>query len=343
MALQTPISLMGVPGSPYTRKMLAVLRYRRIAYRLILGSHRTPPEGLPRSKVSLLPTFFLPGESGTLEAVTDSTPIIRRLEKEVAGRAIVPRDPVMAFLDYLLEDYADEWLTKAMFHYRWYYQADIDNAGNILPLWAGGPMSDGEWGQLKKFIADRQISRLYVVGSNDTTAPVIEESYRRYLAIMERHFRSYKFVLGNRPSSADFGAFGQLTQLVRFDPTPMDVARTNAPRVAAWVDMVEDLSGLEPTEADWISRDAIPESLTALLGEVGRVYVPVMLANAKALMAGAAEVKTEVDGKAWVQQTFPYQVKCLSWLRREYEALSMPDRASVDAILRGTGCELLLQ
>jgi glutathione S-transferase len=342
MPLPTPIALMGVPGSPYTRKMLAVLRYRRIAYRLILGSHRNQPDGLPRSKVALLPTFFLPGLDGELEAVVDSTPIIRRLEAEFPQRAIVPPDPVMAFLDYLLEDYADEWLTKAMFHYRWYYRADIDNAGNILPLWAGGPLSDEELAQTKKYICDRQIGRLYVVGSNDTTAPVIEDSYKRYLEIMERHYHTFKFVLGNRPSSADFAAFGQLTQLARFDPTPMEVARLQAPRVSAWVDMVEDLSGVEPTEADWISPGAIPDSLTALLAELGRVYVPVMLANAQAQMSGAKEVKTEVDGKPWVQQPFPYQVKCLQWLRAEYGALTPPDRARVDTILKGTGCERLL-
>eukprot|EP01041_Mallomonas_annulata_P032930 gene32930-55487_t len=72
------IALSGVPASPYTRKMLAVLRYRHIPYRLIIGSHGL--QSLPQAKVSLLPTFYLPDAEGALQAVTDSTPIIRRLE-----------------------------------------------------------------------------------------------------------------------------------------------------------------------------------------------------------------------------------------------------------------------
>jgi hypothetical protein len=79
MTLPTPLTLLGVPGSPYTRKMLAVLRYRRIPYKLIVGSHRRDL-GLPKPKVQLLPTFYLPNAAGEIEAVVDSTPLIRRLE-----------------------------------------------------------------------------------------------------------------------------------------------------------------------------------------------------------------------------------------------------------------------
>ena len=136
MAIDDSIALSGAPGSPYTRKMLAVLRYRRIPYRFLPASGPAL-DHLPRPKVQLLPTFYLPGPTGELEAVVDSSPIIRRLEEEREGRAVIPTDPAIAFLDELIEDYADEWLTKAMFHYRWAYQADTEQAARILPCWRG--------------------------------------------------------------------------------------------------------------------------------------------------------------------------------------------------------------
>ena len=145
------IALSGAPGSPYTRKMLAVLRYRRIAYRFLSAGSPLIAD-LPAPKVGLLPTFYLPGQTGELEAVTDSTPLIRRLEREHAGRSVIPPDPAIAFLDELIEDYADEWLTKAMFHYRWAYQDDIDKAAGILPCWRGHCVPDEVLAERSKMI-----------------------------------------------------------------------------------------------------------------------------------------------------------------------------------------------
>ena len=340
MSFPTPLMLKGAPGSPYTRKMLAVLRYRHIPYVFLQGDE---PEkrGLPKPKVQLLPTFYLPNSDGEIEAVVDSTPLIRRFEKEFSGRSVLPTDPVIEFLDYLLEDFADEWLTKAMFHYRWYYRPDIDRAASILPRWHRLTAPEAEARKMGDYIAERQISRLYVVGSNETTAPVIEDSYKRFLDAFKAHLEVQPFLMGQRPGASDFGVYGQLTQLTHFDPTPMEETLRRAPRVFAWVDVVDDCSGVEPAVGDWTMRDTIPSTLVDILKEVGRVYVPALLANAKALNAGDNEVHAEIDGRPWVQQPFPYQGKCLQWLRGKYEGLSGNDKEVVDRILSGTGCEPL--
>lgn len=342
MSLQTPIALKGAPGSPYTRKMLSALRYRRIPYRFLVGPRGIRPPGLPAPKVDLLPTFYLPDAQGELQAVVDSTPILRRLEREVDGRSLLPPDPAIRFVDELLEDFGDEWLTKAMFHYRWHYPDDIARAASILPRWRGITAPEAEVARASAEFAQRQISRLYVVGSNEVTAPVIEAGYERFLDLMEAHLQVAPFLMGGRPGASDLAVFGQLTQLTHFDPTPMAIGLARAPRVFAWVDLVEDLSGLEPTDAQWLTRDDFPQTLRALLSEMSRGYVPVMLANARAVRSGAARVETQVDGRAWVQEPFPYQARCLGWLRESFSNLDDAARGWVLGVLEEAGCAPLL-
>lgn len=341
MSVLDPITLSGGPGSPYTRKMLAVLRYRRIPYRFIFGAHRT--RGLPQPKVRLMPTFYFPDSAGELQAVTDSTPIIRRLEGMTGDRSIRPFDRALALIDSILEDYGDEWLTKAMFHFRWHYDADVRRASIVLAAWQQVWPDDHRLGVAAEEVAARQIPRLRYVGSNQITWPVIEASYTRFLDTLEAHLRAHPFLLGERPGACDFGLFGQLTQLATFDPTPMSMTLERAPRVYAWTLATEDLSGLEPKDTDWIDPSNLPPTLTALLAEVGRVYAPLLIANAKAVGTGAEEVTVEVDGRPWVQKPFSYQAKCLMWLRKEYAALDPANRGVADAALEGTGLEVLFR
>ena len=327
-----PITIAGSPGSPYTRKMLAVLRYRRIPY-VFLPIARAR-ETLPQPKVALLPTFYFDGAP-----VTDSTPIIRRLEAAYPDRRIVPADPALALIDALIEDYGDEWLTKAMFHYRWSYAADIRKSAEVLPNWHSGPLDGDALAGMGKAFADRQIARLAYVGSNAVTGPVIEDSYRRLLTILDAHLAHHRFLLGDRPAPCDFALYGQLTQLALFDPTPMALATEIAPRVVAWSIFVEDLSGEDAT--GWLSADALPATLGALLREIGRTYVPLLLANAQAVAGGAERVTAQIDGRDWEQVPFPYQAKCLKALRDHYASLDGAARATVDTVLAGTGCEAL--
>lgn len=335
------LRLVGVGASPYTRKLRAALRYRRIPYRfVVVGSKEAT--ALPERPLPLLPYVVIPGPDGApAAAMSDTTPIIDHLEQAVPERALRPADPALRFLDALIEDYGDEWLSKCMFHYRWAYAPDTKKASAYMPYGQMMQMTPEEGEQFEAMIAQRQISRIGVVGSNDVTAPVIEASWRRWLEIFDAHIQNLPYLLGNRPGAGDFACYGQMTMLVITDPTPAAVALEVSPRAYAWTERLEDVSGLEVSDADWVDLSNPPNTLRELLGEIGRVYAPFLLGNADAVARGAERVDCEVDGQAWVQEPFAYQAKCLRWLREAYAALEPDARSLVDGVLEGTGCDTL--
>jgi len=340
--MELPVAFKGAPGSPYTRKMMAVLRYRRIPYRYLLGS-AADKAGMPKPKVELLPTFYLPDAHGVLEAVTDSTPLIRRFEKEVVGRSVIPPDPVLAFIDAVLEDFADEWVTKAMFHYRWVFADAIQKAGAVLPVhFVGITASHSVMDSAQTQFAQRQISRLAVVGSNVHTAAIIESAYQRLVDLLDAHLQSQAFLMGQRPGASDFALYGQLTQLAHFDPVSAALTLERSRRVFAWVEMMEDLSGLEPVHGDWASAYALSPTLLALLSELAQGYAPVLLANARALAQGEKQMRADLPTGRWQQAVVPYQAKCLRCLREQFAALDEKAKSRAHEILETTGLSDLI-
>lgn len=342
----SPLVLAGQYGSPYTLKMRAVLRYRHIPFQWTLRDSKW--DDLPAPPVPIIPVIAYRNDDGSYGDVTvDSSPQIMRLETEHSGRSIVPTDPALAFVDALIEDFGDEWVTKMMYHYRWAYQADVDKAGKLLPISRDLQLDSDQAQQSYDFITQRQIGRRALVGSTDWNTPLIEGSYERLLDILTARFQHGDFMLGDRPGRGDFGLYGQLSQLVRWDPTSVAVAVDRAPKTLNWVERMDDLSWLPVPQQDgvgdgWSSLDDLPAATGELLAEIGRTYAPFMVANAKALMSGADEVVCEIDGREYRQAPFGYQGKCLSWLREAYGELTEIDRARVDAVLSGTGCEQLV-
>ena len=241
--MSEPIKVFGNVGSPYTQKILSLLRYRNIPYTVSWGDvvHNLSLLKIDPPKPVLLPTLVFKDENNLNVCKTDTTPIIRELEKLYKPKSVIPPSPVLAFLNYLLEDFADEWTTKYMFHYRWYFHEDAENAKKMLVLQHKLNIDNESLKLFGDVIADRQINRLWVVGSNDDTAELIDKSYKRYLKLLEKHLSVQSFMFGERPSSSDFGLYGQLTQLVGFDPTPSNIAYKESLDCIIWVALVSFL------------------------------------------------------------------------------------------------------
>jgi len=92
-----PYRLYAHIGSPYSMKMRAVLRYRRIPH-VVMGRTAEWAKAFGKVRVPVMPVLEYP--DGTFR--NDSTPLILDLEQRHAERSVVPEREADAFLAALL-------------------------------------------------------------------------------------------------------------------------------------------------------------------------------------------------------------------------------------------------
>ena len=321
----------GALGSPYSLKIRALMRYRRLPHIWVHGA-ATHQAALSQVKAPVIPVVRFPDGSWH----NDSTPLIYALEGLHPGaRSVLPPDPGRAFLAHLIEDFADEWLTKAMFGYRWLEEVDQQQMSRWLAFDAfkGGGLAQSQ-GYAAQF-RERQVGRMAIVGCTPENFPLIEASTRAVLAALEAHVVNRHCLFGSRPSLAEFGLYGQISQL-GVDPTAQTMMRADYPYAYRWLAHIDDMSGID---GEWDAVDAdLPQVVARLLDVIGAVYLPFLVANAAALERNEAMVRFEAIGLPFEQGVFKYQAKCLADLRARYAALDGAARRQVDPALDASGC-----
>src|SRR2546428_405364 len=142
------------------------------------------------------------------EFMWDSTAMIHPLELRFPEPAVFPADPVQRFLCYVLEDAADEWLYRPAVGSRWFF-AENNAVGGF---------------ELARDIAVRMpvpCDQAYAgVGAHvrsscpplgvtaDTIQLWIDDVLRPWLRVLGAHLARRPYLLGERPSLADFALFG---------------------------------------------------------------------------------------------------------------------------------------
>jgi len=317
--------IFGSELSPYSVKVRSYFRYRGLPHEWIPRSPAVQAEFQKYAKLPLVPLVVTPDGEG----LQDSTPIIERFE--AAEPSLSSQDRTLDFVAALLEEYGDEWGNKWMFHYRWRYQPDVWSTAERIAQ----QMMEGQGtlavAQARTAVAERMVPRIGFVGSNAMTEPVIEASFKRALALIEAHLQTRSYMLGGRPSMADFGLWGQLYEAAT-DPTPGAIMRAT-PKVMGWVQRM-----LEPkSEGSFETWPALAPTLMPLLKEeVAGLFLPWSTANATAIARGDKTLATTLGSAPWKQEPQKYHARSLAELRRKYTAAK--DAPGLDVILRESGC-----
>jgi len=319
----------GALGSPYSMKVRAAMRAKRLVHTWTGMTAEDRQSVMPNVRAPVIPVIRMPDGSWT----NDSTPFLLSLEGE--GRDLLPQSPIARFACLLLEDMADEWFMKAMFHYRWAYEDDAEWCANwlmfdTLPNAGRKAVEDAA-----ATIRERQISRMALVGCTPQTGPLIEASWKRICRELEAlATSSSRFLFGDRISLADIGFYGQL-KVMSVDPTPMAWLRTETPYLYRWLDHADDASGID---GEWVA-DTGPV-VKNLLRIAGDTYLPFLDANASALDAGEDTFSLEIEGGTYAQGVFKYQAKCLHSLRSSWGELTTEDQDALSSMI-GTGSHIL--
>ena len=335
MRTSSPYTLYVFHISYFSGKMQAYLRYKEIAHETIepkwggdLLNTIYPNTGLMKVPVVKTPAG---------EWLADSTPMIDWFEAKHVQGAVIPSDPLQVFFSRLLEDYADEWLWRPALHYRWSYATDAHAASRRFAetFMSTLPMPKA---MTAATLRERQ-HRIYVAGdgvTKDTWAHV-ESVYLNTLDRLQAIFEQQSFLLGGKPSLADFGFFASMFRHFSLDPTPSLIMQERAPAVFEWVARLWN-SRHSSNTSTWTKAGTLPNGWTPILRDIGEAYLPYLHANAVAWREGHKTFGFEVQGVQYKKlPVVQYRVWCRERLQDHLAAVPANARAAVEAILREAG------
>ena len=276
----TSYTLYGAEVSLYSGKARAHLRFKQVPFIEVQATRRLIERVLyPAVGLRILPVLQTP--DGTF--VQDTTDILDHIEGAFPERSVYPSGPLQRMVALLFEVYGDEWLLLPAMHHRWAHR----RANYPLVLGEFGAIVAPRVPRFLRPLAGLPLAVVFggaygeVLGIGRHNRAALEASYLGFLADFEAHLEAHPFLLGSRPSVGDFGLIGPLYAHLYRDPWPGELMRSRAPRVARWVQRMQNPG---PKAGSFLPDDQVPETLIPLLQrffeEFGPVAVDMMVKNA---------------------------------------------------------------
>lgn len=328
--MTAPYRLYGGQFSPFSQKVAGFMRFKGIAHAWIERAAAKTEEFNRYAKLPLLPLLV-----GADEAVLqDSTAILEVLSRRYPDPSTRHPEPAIGFLAALLEDFADEWVNKALQHYRWGDDGAASSAAAIAQLALGDSEAAYHAAGEAEILARMQ-ARKPIIGLTPSAAEVIGASFQRTVRALSAIFTDRQFLFGDRPSTADFSLAAQLSQLNRI-AAARDVFAAEGAGLLAWLARMEQ----PENQGEFLPPEQALAGLEPILQEIGQVYLPWLEANARAHAAGQAAFEVMLAGQALAQAPQRYAAKALAELRRKRGFLAQD--AMLTEVLARMGAQAIL-
>lgn len=284
---------------------------------------------VPRSGSPALPQLETP--DGVW--LQDSSAIIDEIERRHREIPVVPdarSRPRQRLASYLIELLADEWLIVPACWERWHFSEDgrepshrAWNEHQWGAIFGAGLDGPGRRAAGARFFEEafgisetKQNPRgpfagLIQLGCTEATESAWRATLHALLQALEVHFGRHDYLLGGRPSLADYGLLGPLYAHFYRDPVPGFALRCFFPLICEWVERTngegalaarfygQKLYGLDANGAlegrpatsdggDWLPDDEVPETLDPVLRVFFGEMWPFLKASMEALRSHVA-------------------------------------------------------
>ncbi len=327
-------------SSPYSQKLLAYLHYKEIPYKRVEANLDGHMEEIPKLVGQVIvPVMIAPDK----QVLQDTTPIMEHFEQSYSHKRAIPDHERLAFIMWLIEEFADEYLPRVIMHTRW--NNDLNRSAISHRIARGLSFAKVETAQqLAPMVLQRQSGiGQYLDIIRETQQKSIDQQILDLLAILEEHFESHQFILGDRPSLADFALYGPLRAHIFNDPASSETMEVYGSHTCNWLDTIANFGDTRgcvgQTEfGAWMSLNQdLPPSLQKLLVFISKTYLPIAISNAKAVANKDKTYTTQVYGEQITPRSHQYRAWSLEQLQNRYLALSKDSSAAITKDLNDTG------
>lgn len=330
--------------SYFTGKARCYLRYKQIPYvEKPIDFYTLNWRAKKKVNAVVMPIVVTPER----EWIADTSVIIDRLEQRFPQRPVVPTTPRQRFAAYLLELWCDEWWVPSAMHTRWSYPENYalferEAGDHLLP-------------HFPRFLKNRAAAvaanamRRYqqTVGFGPEQHALLNRWNEDMLDHLDRHFARLPFLLGHKPSLADFALAGPLYGHLGRDPWPKKHLVGPRAHLRSWL---ERITHPESAAGEWLPGDQLPESLTPVFRAIAAEFLPMIggiLAETKQYLSarpasgriprGLGMIEFPMGAGRFRRAALPYTLWMTQRMLDVYRAMPAGEQAAVRGWLNENG------